>query len=179
MIWKDHHKKLCSNVENDGIEELKNKIDELENKINSGNLVINNNMQRNHVGVDAHIDPQNKIIKKENTIKLKPIQGWNDIVDNFKTEGKVMLYTNLLNTNLGEINDMTVGIEFPKGITSFGKTVLERPENMQEIEKQVSILKGKTMRIKLVDKNTDLSKLMDKTIEGYAKKNDVNLDVIE
>ena len=36
-----------------------------------------------------------------------------------------MLYTNLLNTNAVEIDDMTVGIEFPKGITPFGKTVLE------------------------------------------------------
>ena len=90
-----------------------------------------------------------------------------------------MLYTNLINTNLGEVNDMTVAIEFPKGLTAFGKTVLEKPENMQEIEKQVSILKGKEMRVKLIDKNTDLSKLIDKTIEGYAKKNNVNLDVIE
>lgn len=32
-----------------------------------------------------------------------------------------MLYTNLMNTNAKEINDMTVGIEFPKGLTSFGK----------------------------------------------------------
>ena len=167
--------KLCSNVENDGLEELKNKIEKLENKINSGNITVQN-IQPNNVGADVPVRPQTT---PQPTIKLKPIQGWNDIVDNFKTEGKVMLYTNLINTNLGEINDMTVGIEFPKGITSFGKTVLERPENMQEIEKQVSILKGQPMRVKLVDKNTDLSKLIDKTIEGYAKKHDVNLDIIE
>ena len=51
---------------------------------------------------------------------------------------------------------------------------------MQEIEKQVSILKGKEMRVKLIDKNTDLSKLhIDNEIENFAQKNDVNLDVID
>lgn len=63
-----------------------------------------------------------------------------------------MLYTNLMNTSLGEVNDLTVAIEFKNGLTQFAKTVLEKPENMQEIEKQVSILKGKEMRVKLIDK---------------------------
>ena len=62
-----------------------------------------------------------------------------------------MIYTNLLNTNAVEINDMTVGIEFPKGITPFGKTVLENPENKMEISNQVSIACGKTMQIKYID----------------------------
>ena len=66
----------------------------------------------------------------------------------FKNNGKIMLYTNLLNTNAVEINDMTVGIEFPKGITPFGKTVLEKPENKTEISNQVSIACGKEMHIK-------------------------------
>ena len=62
-----------------------------------------------------------------------------------------MLYTNLLNTTAIEINDLTLGIEFPNGLTSFGKTVIEQPENMHELVKQVSILAGKEMRIKLID----------------------------
>jgi len=46
---------------------------------------------------------------------------------------------------------MTVGIEFKKGITPFGQTVLEKPENMQYLVKLVSQMCGKEMRIKLVD----------------------------
>ena len=57
----------------------------------------------------------------------------------------------LLNTTAKEINDLTLGIEFPNGLTAFGKTVLEKPENMQELVKQVSIKAGKEMRIKLID----------------------------
>ena len=166
--------RLCSEIESDGLEELKEKISELEEKIKSGEFNINLAKQQTSSNVE-----QKQEKKQEDKIKLKPINGWKDIVENFKTQGKLMLYTNLINTNLGEINDMTVAIEFPKGLTSFGKDVLQKPENMQEIEKQVSILKGKQMQVKLIDKNTDLSKLIDKTIEGYAKKNNVKLDIID
>ena len=46
---------------------------------------------------------------------------------------------------------MTVGIEFPKGLTAFGKTILEKPENMNELTKTISIQCGKEMRVKLID----------------------------
>ena len=61
-----------------------------------------------------------------------------------------MLYTNLLNTNAIEVNDMTIGIEFPNGITPFGKAVLEKPENKTEISNQISIACGKTMQINIL-----------------------------
>ena len=63
-----------------------------------------------------------------------------------------MLYTNLMNTNAVEINDMTVGINFPNGITPFAKSVLDKPENMQEITKLVSMECGKTdQELRLLD----------------------------
>lgn len=63
-----------------------------------------------------------------------------------------MLYTNLLNSNAVEINDMTIGIEFPNGLTPFGKSILEKPENMQELTKLISMECGKEMRVKLIEK---------------------------
>ena len=165
--------KLCTDVSADGIEELKNKINNLEKMLKEGNFTQNNTSTVTAQKVE------NKTEGKP-AIRLKPIKGWNDIIENFKTQGKIMLYTNLMNTSLGEVNDLTVAIEFKNGLTQFAKTILEKPENMQEIEKQVSILKGKEMRVKLIDKNTDLSKLhIDNGIENFAQKNDVNLDVID
>lgn len=79
------------------------------------------------------------------------VSYWSNVINNLKQLGKVMIYTNLINTNAKEINDLTLGIEFPNGLTAFGKTVLEKPENMQELVKQVSIEAGKEMRIKLID----------------------------
>ena len=111
----------------------------------------------------------------------KPAQYWQQVVENFKQNGKIMLYTNLLNTNAVEINDMTVGIEFPKGITPFGKTVLEKPENKMEISNQVSIACGKTMQIKYIDtKPQDAGDVSEESeLSNFASKFDIPFDVIE
>ena len=111
----------------------------------------------------------------------KPAQYWQQVVNNFKQNGKIMLYTNLLNTNAVEINDMTVGIEFPKGITPFGKTVLEKPENKMEISNQVSIACGKTMQIKYIDaKPQDAGDVSEESeLSNFANKFDIPFDVIE
>ena len=111
----------------------------------------------------------------------KPAQYWQDIVNNFKKNGRIMLYTNLLNTNAVEINDMTVGIEFPNGITPFGKTVLEKPENKTEISNQVSIACGKEMQIKYIDaKPQDAGEMTEEQeLSNFANKFDIPFDVVE
>ena len=111
----------------------------------------------------------------------KPAQYWQQVVNNFKQSGRIMLYTNLLNTNAVEIDDMTVGIEFPKGITPSGKTVLEKPENKIEISNQVSIACGKTMQIKYIDtKPQDSGEESEESeLSNFANKFDIPFDIIE
>jgi len=111
----------------------------------------------------------------------KPAQYWQDIINNFKKNGKIMLYTNLLNTNAIEINDMTVGIEFPKGLTPFGKTVLEKPENKAEITNQVSIACGKEMHIKYIDTKPQGEDEMneEQQLSNFANEFDIPFNVIE
>lgn len=111
----------------------------------------------------------------------KPAQYWQDIVSNFKNNGKIMLYTNLIDTNAIEINDMTVGIEFPKGITAFGKSVLEKPENKMEISKQVSVACGKEMQIKYIDTKQKGSGNMteEQELSNFANEFNIPFDVIE
>ena len=111
----------------------------------------------------------------------KPAQYWQDIVSNFKNNGKIMLYTNLIDTNAIEINDMTVGIEFPKGITAFGKSVLEKPENKMEISKQVSVACGKDMQIKYIDTKQKSSGNMteEQELSNFANEFNIPFDVIE
>ena len=111
----------------------------------------------------------------------KPAQYWKDVVNNFKANGKIMLYTNLLNTDAIEVNDMTVGIEFPKGLTPFGKTVLENPENKAEIVKQVSIACGKTMQIKYIDTKPQGEGEMteEQELSDFANEFDIPFGVIE
>ena len=63
---------------------------------------------------------------------------------------------------------MTVGIEFPEGINSFKKSIIEKSENMNELRRLISIECKKDMRIKLVDgKNkTNTNIKQEKTTEN-------------
>ena len=91
-----------------------------------------------------------------------------------------MLFSNLANTNAVELNDMTVGIEFPNGLNSFGKTVLEKSDSKREIEKQISIACGKEMHVKYIDlKQNNEAKAKENTVENVMSNLDIPFDVIE
>jgi len=67
-----------------------------------------------------------------------------------KDAGKIMLYTNLINTSAKE-DGANLQIEFKNGITAFGKTVLSKTESMQEISGIVEQISGKQFNIKYVE----------------------------
>lgn len=91
------------------------------------------------------------------TVNSKNSQAfWGEVIDTLKEERKPMLYSNLLNTKGVLVDDMTFGIEFPNGLNSFGRSVIERPENMAELKRLVSIQCKKDMRIKLIDDKVNI-----------------------
>ncbi len=104
---------------------------------------------------------------------------WPKILEELKSTGRLVLYTNLINTTAIEINDMTIGIQFPKGLTPFAKTVLERPENMSEIAKMISLACGKEMQIKYIDNLEDIPKTNKNDIEKLANEQNIPLNIIE
>ena len=105
---------------------------------------------------------------------------WPEIVNDLKNNGKIVLYTNLINTKAVELNDMTVGIEFPNGLTPFGKTILEKQENIREISNLVSIACGKEMQIKyLTNTNTNIQKSSQDNLQDLANNSDIPFEIIE
>ena len=172
---------------NDGNGEIYARLEKIENYLRSGGgapRVQASTVRRTNTtggsststARDSNIDAIAGIGKNK-----KPAQYWQDIVNNFKKSGKIMLYTNLLETNAIEVNDMTVGIEFPKGITPFGKAVLEKPENKMEISKQVSVACGKEMQIRYIDSKPQGVEEMseEQELSNFANKFDIPLDIIE
>ena len=163
------------------IEDLKYKISRLEKELK---LLQDAPRPTNTIIEDQSTKQQNKIefkpeIKKSNTIKLgNSVQNWPKIVDNLKQEGKITLYTNLLNSTANEINDMTVGIKFERGLTPFGKAILEKSENMSEIVKQVSTEMGKPMRVVLIDNNDEIAAKAD-NFSNIGKDLDMPINIIE
>lgn len=183
--------KLC-NKENVDNTSLENRISNIEKYLKSGNIKIaNNNQTQNSVPVRTVVNREknetntktstkpvaNKVTKQFSTESSK---YWPEIVNDLKANGKIVLYTNLMNTKAVELNDMTVGIEFPNGITSFGKTVLEKPENVREISNLVSMACGKPMNIKYIPNgNTARQMTNEDALQNLANDSDIPFNIIE
>ena len=183
--------KLCTEKKSENIDELNERINNIENKIaniqtgvihktaqnvDNGGAKSTNNVQKN-----AKNTNQTQAKNIVSGIPGKKIDEWPNIVNGFKQSGKIMLYTNLMNSTAKEINDMTVGIEFPKGLTSFGKTILEKSENMNELTRTLSIQCGKEMRVKLIE-NNDLAKQVspeDKLVNELTSAIDMPINIID
>ena len=105
---------------------------------------------------------------------------WPQILNDLKQRGKRVLYTNLMGTNAKEINDMTVGIEFPNGMTSFGKLVLDKQENMREISNLVSMACGKEMQIKYIVPEQNAHKVTrEENLQNLANESDIPFNIID
>ena len=114
---------------------------------------------------------------------FKEVGGWKNILEELRTSGKIMIYSNLIKAKAIELNDMTVGISFPDGITSFGKTILEKPESINELSRVVSMEYGKDMKVRIIDSVDSLPKSDKKSemtsIENMANDLDIPLNIID
>ncbi len=189
LCYKEE-KNPSSSIDKNEMNNLKNRITELETKINQlgqGSVKRQDEEEKKNRDSKNLVDKQEaKIeIKQENTKKTtveKGIKAWPNIVESLKQEGKIMLYTNLMNSQAKELNDMTVGISFPKGLTPFGKTILEKNENKTELEKRISMEFGKPMRIKYIEKEEqeDVKAEIEKnTLESFAQDLDLPLNIMD
>ena len=127
-----------------------NSVQNVDNHVKNSNESADNpsekrgsNAKANSVGVLG----QNSKVNSGNNANF-----WPNVINKLKEERKAMLFSNLNNTSAVMLDDMTVGIQFANGLNSFGRAVIERPENMNELKRLVSMECGKDMRIKILDK---------------------------
>ena len=114
------------------------------------------------------------------TYSSKVEEYWPQIVGELKQNGKIVLCTSLNGTKANEINDMTVGIEFPNGMSAFDRTVLEKPENIKEISTLVSMACGKPMQIKYLSGNSNVHKITnEENLQKLANESDIPFNVID
>lgn len=177
----DHEDNNQVSIPQKEVEELNYKINRLEKQMT---LILNS--QEGEKSINDSVKKTNKVqsvgkteVKKSTNIKLgEKIQNWPKIIDQIKQEGRISLSSILMSSSANEINDMTVGINFENGLTPFRKEILEKPENMSEIVKQVSIELGKPMRIVLVDNNEEIVAKTD-NFNDIAKGLDMPINIIE
>ena len=104
---------------------------------------------------------------------------WPKILDTLKTNGKIMLYTNLIGTKAKKADDMSVEIEFKGKITAFAKTVLEGHENKEELKKMVSLEEGQPMQIKYVENATSGAVIEKKNDAKLPNDIGININIID
>ncbi|MFR2788691.1 MAG: DNA polymerase III subunit gamma/tau [Clostridia bacterium] len=197
--------KLCNRLEsNTG--SLEERIEKIEKYLKSGNVVqrqVTQNPSANtytnssayakvETNVTANIQPKKPtninrtqtVNQSNQTLKNKcsnnPEEYWPQILNELKQNGKIVLYTNLVNTKATQINDMTVGIEFPRGLTSFGRTILEKQENVKELTNMVSMASGKTMQVKYITNAQENKNQFNReeNIQNFANESDIPFNII-
>ena len=179
--------KVCSN-ETASLEE---RVEKIENSLKSGTIKIASNQNFSMKNEDKSKGTNELNSEKPKVEEVKSTQSkqnvekttanvkdnanfWLNVIETLKEQRMPMLYSNLVNSRAVILDDMTVGIEFPNGLNSFGKSVIERPENMAEIKRLVSIECKKDMKIKLIDKKAEQSA---KANQSQANGFDIGIDV--
>ena len=169
-------------VKSKEIEDLQYKIERLEKQLN----LIQNSSKNTNIKSNGSESKESTVqfpgkteVKKSQNVQLgEKVKNWPKIINQIKEEGKISLSSILLTSSANEINDMTVGINFEKGLTPFRKEILEKPENMSEIVKQVSIELGKPMRVVLVDNNDEIVSKTD-NFNDLSKGLDIPINIID
>ncbi len=181
--------KLCNKQEakennSQDLSDIYNRLNKLEEKANSGALLkapeeIPTEKETKNIKVNNVPKPK---IEKVTDLKIDKLDFWPKIIASLKEQRKMMLVSNLLNTVATMLNDLTVGIVFQNGLTPFVKSIMEKPENIQELTRLVSIECGKQMTIKLLDCQDEIlqKKMKEKNPEEQViEELDIPVNVIE
>ena len=190
--------KLCSKEieKDDNVEE---RLEKIENYLKSGKIAmqaapattvapvqsVSRNLNNpNNLNNSNNFVKQSTVQPKTNTVKSYSSdlnKSWPKIVNDLKQNGKIVLYTNLINTKAEQVNDKTVEIKFPKGINAFGKAVLEKQENIKEISNLVSMACGKDVQIRYISDNQNqvVSHNPEDDIQKLANQSDIPFNIIE
>ena len=178
--------------------DLEERVEKIEKYLKSGKgIVVNNSQSTNNLIAQRNNEinrvvqsvPNTPVNNAKNITKPKSTttnfsnkadEYWPQIMNELKQNGKIVLCTSLHGSKATEINDMTVGIEFPNGMSSFNKTVLEKPENIKEISTMVSMACGKPMQIKYISGNSNVHKMtQEESLQKFAKDSDIPFNVVE
>ena len=189
--------KLCDeNIGNTKV--LEERIEKIENYLKSGRTIAVNNIEKPQQVQPTRQTKQpvyqeipntkkvetNKITNQVQKTEMKQVAGnkdfWPSVIKELKARGKMVLSTSLEGTKAKEINDLTVGIYFPKPMTPLGKDALEKEENKKELSELVSMALGKTMYVKYIE-NTNNQKEVNQEddLRKIAEGNDIPFNIID
>jgi DNA polymerase-3 subunit gamma/tau len=195
--------KACMGTSVDGIDELRIKIENLENKLASGNFsnisVSNNKVKSSALnsGISDNVSNilgETGVVKNEKNLtstqsKSKLVENnvssgnseinWNNVINTLRSSGKVRLYTSLANTKLNQVGDLILEIEFPNGLTPFVQGILEDSSNKKDLTDILFKETGKQWHIKYKDGKNSKPSNVPKDDGDSINKLGLDINVIE
>ena len=176
--------RACLDIKNDGMDEIKARVAQLEDEVKSGNIKPRSSNPGNSSKLETSKpakkeEPEpaffaeeiNDVVLSDSDLKnAKPINNtqkteakkaenntnepsinWQNVLNRLKSTGKIMLYTSLANTNIKQVGDMIIEIEFPNGLTPFVQKILDDNSNKKDLNQIVFQETGKEWQIKYKD----------------------------
>ena len=160
--------------------DLERRVTKIENFLRAGNFAKASNS-----GVKYSVPNTENTQKEESKVVPKPkYKGktqdyWPKLVDDFKQEGKMFMYINLAGSVAREVNDMTLEIDFPNGMSKVAKDFLSRPDTKQNLKETVHLACGKEMQIKFVDEKPESTENKNfNEFEKFVGENDIPFNII-
>ena len=167
--------------------DLERRVTKIENFLRAGNFAKARgngnvaNIQTNSVSkafdTSSNVEPNKANVVTKPKYQGKTQDYWPKIVEDYKTSGKMFMYMNLAGTIAREVNDMTLEIEFPKGMNEVAKGFLARPDIKQNLRETIHLACGKEMQIKFVDKKQE-TKTSESEFEQFVESNDIPFNII-
>lgn len=167
--------------------DLERRVTKIENFLRAGNFAKARgngnvaNVQTNSVAkafdTSSNVEPNKATDVTKPKYQGKTQDYWPKIVEDYKTSGKMFMYMNLAGTIAREVNDMTLEIEFPKGMNEVAKGFLARPDIKQNLRETIHLACGKEMQIKFVDTKQE-NKTSESEFEQFVESNDIPFNII-
>lgn len=115
----------------------------------------------------------------ETNVEQKPVQqfsqsgDWKEVIKHLRDSGKMSLYATLVSTT-ANISDNTITINFAQ---AFGKTVVEKAENMATLKNSINAVMGKDLAVKCVINGVS-NATEDNVAENTLLKSGIDVNIV-
>ena len=149
---------------------------------NEGQTVKKDVMPINPVRQTKSVEVKQDMVRSEEPVKTetKPIPSnisvngeWKDVIKHLKDSGKMSLYATLVSTSAVISGDL-VTINFAQ---PFGKTVVEKPENLSALKNAIMSVIGKELPVKCVINGQD-NKLENNEAQNSLINSGIDVNIV-
>lgn len=138
-----------------------------------------NNVVQPKSPVQQNANPMPAQPQTESNVESKPVQqfsqsgDWKEVIKHLRDSGKMSLYATLVSTT-ANISNNTITINFAQ---AFGKTVVEKSDNMATLKNSINAVMGRDLAVKCVI-NGATNTAEDNVAENTLLKSGIDVNIV-